>query len=161
MENRRLLISGWWGGLVTAVLSSIPYLNFINCFCCIGIMLGGMTALLYHDHGQGSMNYIGAAQAVTIGITAGLMAAFLSLVISWMVYLSYGHWEIRLLQSMAEHLEEVPEYLENELANLENQASRGFSWNSLLVSNLIVFPIFCLCGSLLTRLFLNKNRLRL
>ncbi len=157
MENRNILMSGLIGGFVTALFSSIPYLNLINCFCCIGIMLGGTTALLYYDHRTGSINYISSAQAITIGITAGLMGSFLSLLLSWIVYLKYGHWDIRLLQSMVENMEEVPEYLENAVRELENQASTGFRWASMLFSNLIMFPLFCLVGSLLTRLFLNKK----
>ena len=158
MENRRIIISGLIGGSVTAVFSTIPYLNFINCFCCIGVMLGGITALTYYDRSTGSIHNISTAQAITIGITAGLMGAFLSLLGGWIIYLKYGHWDIRFLQSMMERMEEVPEYMEDILNELDNQASAGFTGASILFTNLIIFPIFCLVGSLLTRLLLNKKR---
>jgi hypothetical protein len=160
MENRRLLISGLIGGFATAVLSSIPFVNFINCFCCLGILLGGVLALWYYDHSSGITNYIGLAQAVTIGITAGIIGAFISMLIGWIVYLKYGHWDIRFLQSLLERMEEIPEYTEDLLQELEAQTSAGFKWTSLLLSNLIIYPLFCLMGSLLTRLFLNKKRPR-
>ena len=49
MDNQRIMAAGFVGGLVAAVLNSIPILNFINCFCCAGIMLGGAVALVYYD----------------------------------------------------------------------------------------------------------------
>jgi MFS family permease len=158
MENRRILISGLIGGSVTAVLSSIPYLNFINCFCCIGIMLGGITSLVYYDHITGSANYVGTAQSITIGITTGLIGAFLSVIVGWLIYLNYGHWDIRFIQSVAEQMDEIPEYLEDMMNELETQAEAGYTWTSILFTNLIIFPVFCLGGSLLARVVLNKKR---
>jgi hypothetical protein len=157
MENRNILIAGFIGGSVTAFFSSVPYLNLINCFCCIGIILGGITALVAYNRLSGSINDISMPLAITIGITAGLMGAFLSLLLSWVVYLQYGHWDLRLLQSMVENMEDVPEQLEEALQLLEDKAARGFDWAPTLFSNLLMFPIFCLVGSLLTRLFLNKR----
>jgi uncharacterized protein involved in cysteine biosynthesis len=157
MENRNILLAGFIGGSVTAIFSSIPYLNFINCFCCIGIMLGGVTALLFYNQLSAAMNNISMPLAITIGMTAGLMGAFLSLLLSWIVYLQFGHWDIRLLQSMAEHMEEVPQQLAEALQLLEDRAAGGFDWAPTLFSNLLMFPLFCLLGSLLTRFFLNKK----
>lgn len=158
MENQRIIISGLIGGSVTALLSSIPYLNFVNCFCCIGIMLGGVTALIFYDRSSGSINYIGIAQAITLGITTGLIGAFFSVIVGWFVYLKYGHWDIRFIQSVAEQMDEIPEYMEDMINDLDAQAAAGYTWASILFTNLIIFPIFCLAGSLLTRLILNKKR---
>lgn len=157
MENRNILIAGFIGGSVTACFSSIPYLPLINCFCCIGIIMGGISALLSYNRLSGSINNISMPLAITIGITAGLMGAFLSLLLSWVVYVQYGHWDIRLLQSMVDNMEEVPEQLEDALQLLEDRAARGFDWAPTLFSNLLMFPLFCLVGSLLTRLFINKK----
>jgi hypothetical protein len=158
MENRHIFMAGLSGGFITALFGSIPYLNLINCFCCIGIMLGGAVALIHYEHlAATTKQYISSAQAVTLGITAGLIGSFLSLLFSWLIYLQFGHWDIRLLQTMAEHMEEVPAYFENALQELEDQASAGFQWVPVLFSNLIMYPLFCLAGALLTRLLLNKS----
>ncbi len=146
MENRNILLAGFIGGSVTAIFSSIPYLNFINCFCCIGIMLGGATALVSYNRLSAAINDISMPLAITIGITAGLMGAFLSLLLSWIVYLQLGHWDIRMLQSMVEQMEEVPQQLEEALQLLEDRAARGFDWAPTLFSNLLMFPLFCLAG---------------
>ena len=81
MENQRIIISGLAGGTVAAILNAVPFLNFINCFCCIGIMLGGAVALAYYDYTIQIKEYLSPAIAVTLGITSGIIGAFISLII--------------------------------------------------------------------------------
>jgi len=157
MENKRILLSGLLGGFITAIFSAVPYLSFINCFCCLGIMLGGMVALWYFDHSSGSAHIITSAQAVTIGITTGIISAFISLFISWMVYLKLGNWELRFLTTLLQQMEDVSIDMEDLLQKLEEQAAAGFIWTSTLLTNLFIHPLFCLIGALLARLFLNKR----
>ena len=84
MDNQRIIAAGFVGGLVAAVLNSIPVLNFINCFCCAGIMLGGAVALIYYDRSYSVREYVNQATVVTVGITTGLFAAFISLGIEYL-----------------------------------------------------------------------------
>ena len=86
-----ILNAGFVGGLVAGALNSIPILNFINCFCCLGIMIGGAVALLYYDREEPAKDYIVPAVAVTLGISAGLFGAFLALFIDYIIYINFGH----------------------------------------------------------------------
>ena len=159
MDNQRLLTAGFVGGFVAAALNSIPFLNFINCFCCLGIMLGGAVALIYHDRSFQTKDYINPAMAVTIGITSGLFGAFISLFIDWFIYINYGHWEIEFMQQLIDNMEEVPPVLDEIFYELEEELKSGFLWGSIMLRNLLLMPVFCLVGSLITRVILNKNRL--
>jgi hypothetical protein len=158
MDNQRIISAGFVGGLVTATLNSIPILNFINCFCCAGIMLGGAIALVYYDRSFAIREYVPPATAVTLGITAGLFGAFISLGIDYIIYINFGHWEIEFLYDLLDAMEEVPPALEEMLYELEQELQAGFIWGSLLLRNLILMPIFCLIGAVITRVYLNKNR---
>jgi len=40
-EKPSILMPALFGGIITGVLSGIPFLNFINCLCCAGVLLGG------------------------------------------------------------------------------------------------------------------------
>jgi len=160
MDNQRLLTAGFIGGFVTGTLNSIPFLNFINCFCCIGIMLGGAVALIYHDRSFESKEYINPAMAVTIGITSGLFGAFISLFIDWFIYINYGHWEIEFMRELIDNMDEVPPVLDEIFYELEEELKSGFLWGSILLRNLLLMPVFCLLGSLITRVILNKNRVQ-
>lgn len=158
MDNQRIMAAGFVGGLVAAVLNSIPILNFINCFCCAGIMIGGAVALIYFDRSYETREYINPAIAVTVGITAGLFGAFISLGIDYIIYLNFGHWEIEFMYDLLEAMDEVPTVLEEMIIELEQEMQGGFIWGSLLFRNLLLMPVFCLIGALITRVLINKNR---
>jgi hypothetical protein len=158
MDNQRIIASGFVGGLVAAAMNSIPILNFINCFCCAGIMLGGVVALVYYDRSFTMREYINPATAVTVGITTGLFGAFISLGIDYIIFLNFGHWEIEFMYDLLEAMEEVPSALEDMIYELEQELEGGFIWGSILFRNLLLMPLFCLIGALIIRVFINKNR---
>ena len=158
MDNQRIMAAGLIGGLGAAMLNSIPILNFINCFFCAGIMLGGAVALIYYDRSLPEREYITSATAVTLGITAGLFGAFISLGIDYIIYLNFGHWEIELLYKLLDNMEKTPPGLDEMLNELDQELQSGFIWGSVLLRNLILMPIFCLIGSVIGRTFINKNR---
>jgi hypothetical protein len=158
MDNQRIITAGFVGGLVAAAMNSIPILNFINCFCCAGIMLGGAVALVYYDRSFTLREYINPATALTVGITTGLFGAFISLGIDYIIYLNFGHWQIEFMYDLLEGMEEVPLALEEMVYELEQELEGGFIWGSILFRNLLLMPLFCLIGALIIRVFINKNR---
>ena len=158
-ENERIIKAAMVGGVTAALFYSIPFLNFINCFCCVGIMAGGMFALYYYDKSLGMKEYLSTAIAVTIGIASGLLGAFISLMIEWFIYLRFGHWELEFLRNIINNMEEVPAYIEEMVGQIESELQMGFYWGAILFRNLLLMPIFCLFGSLIIRVFLNKNRI--
>ena len=158
MDNQRIMAAGFVGGLVAAVLNSIPVLNFINCFCCAGIMLGGAVALIYYDRTYSIREYVTQATVVTVGITAGLFAAFISLGIEYLIFINFGYWEIEFLYDLLDEMDEIPTVIEEMIYEIEQELQGGFMWGSLLFRNLILMPVFCLIGAFLTRIYINKNR---
>ena len=121
-------------------------------------MLGGAVALMYYDRSFSVREYVTPATAVTVGITAGLFAAFISLGIDYLIYINFGHWEIEFLYDVLEGMDEVPTAIEEMIYEIEQELQAGFIWGSILFRNLILMPVFCLIGAFLTRLYINKNR---
>jgi hypothetical protein len=158
MDNQKIIVAGLIGGFAAGALNSIPVLNFINCFCCLGIMLGGAIALIYYDRSFLMNDYISPALAVTLGITSGLFGAFISLFFDWLIYLNFGHWELEFMQSVFDNMDEVPPILDELFNEMEAELKYGFIWGSIMLRNLLIMPVFCLFGSLITRVLLNKNR---
>lgn len=159
LDNQNIIISGIVGGAVAAILNSVPVLNFINCFCCIGIILGGAISVFYYDRNFGDGQFLNPAVAITLGIASGIIGAFFSLLIEWMIYANFGRWELEFLQKFIENIDEIPEYLEELIFELEQDWNYGFLWGAVLLQNLILMPIFCLVGALISRVILNKNRI--
>jgi hypothetical protein len=123
-------------------------------------MLGGTIALIYYDRSFEKLEYINPAIAVTIGISSGLFGAFISLFIDYIIYINFGHWEIKFMQDLMDNMDEVPPMLDEMFFELQKELQSGFLWGSILLRNLILMPVFCLFGSLITRVILNKNRIR-
>ena len=158
IENQKIMISSSLGAVVAAVINAVPFLNFINCFCCIGIVAGGAIALYHYDRSMEITEFISTATAITLGITTGIIAAFISLLLEWIVFTQFGNWYANLILRMVENMEDIPSFMEDMIAELKRESQYGFFWSSILLRNLIIMPLFCLIGSLITRGYLNRNR---
>lgn len=156
MENRSVLQSAFVAGLLMALIGSIP---FADACCCLIYLGGGAIGLYYYNrtflqiHDQ-----ISAATAILLGITTGLMGAFLTLIADWIMYKLFGYWEFDLAKQLIDNINDIPDYLKDMIAEFEKQKTYGFIWAGPLLSNLFTMPVFCIAGSLLTRVFLNDKK---
>ncbi len=53
MKTQRVIIASLVAGFLTAILSNIPYLNFLNLICCGLVWLGAGFAVLYLNYLKG------------------------------------------------------------------------------------------------------------
>jgi hypothetical protein len=156
MENRNIIQTALISALLVSLLGAIP---FADVCCCLFYLAGGaLSLILYNRYYMQSQEELSIALCIYLGITTGLMAAFLSLFFEWFIYLSFGYWEFELAKQMAEHMDEMPAFLEEMLAEFEKQQTHGFIWAGPLLTNLIVMPLFCIGGALITRVFLNNQK---
>jgi NADPH-dependent curcumin reductase CurA len=66
-----LLIASLAGGLISALLSNIPFVNWVNCLCCAGLWMGGILAVWVYRQVAGSVTPV---QGLVVGAAAGLVA---------------------------------------------------------------------------------------
>ena len=163
MDNQRIYSAAIIGGSVSAIMFSVPFLNMINCFCCIGIMSGGVVGLLYYHQSFEIKEFISPANAITIGLAVGIAGAFISVLMTWVIYLMFGNWELEFLKKISDSVQDVPEMtgvFDDMLNEVEQESYKGMYLGRLLIElvrNLIIIPIFAMAGSLITRIFINKN----
>ena len=68
------------GGLVTGVLSALPFIGAFNACCCLWIVTGGVTAAyLLQDR---EPNSIQVGDGALVGLMAGVIGAFVYLILS-------------------------------------------------------------------------------
>jgi hypothetical protein len=77
MNGRSFLLSALLGGIIIAVLSNFPVLNFINCFLCIWVWIGGLLAVIIYRGFQHGVMDLTPGQGAGLGALSGLIAAFL------------------------------------------------------------------------------------
>jgi len=141
------------GGAVIGVISALPLVNWINCFCCAGVVLGGMWAVhLYNKNLEGLE--LTSSEGVTIGLMAGASGALISTILTNMLTGGVKNQIDRVL----EYSSEIPPEAEDALLQLRDMGGDLFFIIVGLVFSLIIFSIFGMIGGLIAVSILKKQR---
>jgi hypothetical protein len=144
------LIAGAFIGLI----SSIPVISLINCFCCAGVILGGVLAVnLYRKDLQDSD--LTSTDGVMLGWMAGASGALFSTVLTSMFTGGVKHQISKILEYSAE----MPPELEEALLRLQQMGSNLFFTILMLVVSLIIYSIFGIIGGLIGISVQKKKRI--
>jgi hypothetical protein len=116
MEQRSdKLMPSLYGGLLIATVWAVPGLNFLNCLCCAGVMLGGFLAvLLYQREQEGEAVHMTKDDCLQLGIYTGAIAAVAGVIIQYLVIAVFGDVMIDTMMRIVERMdvELPPEYFE-------------------------------------------------
>ncbi len=102
-----------YGGLLIATVWAVPGLNFINCVCCAGVLLGGFLAvLLYQKDITPDMEPFSRDDCIQLGIFAGVISAILGVLIQYIVRMIFGDVMIDVMMKLVERMnvDLPPEY---------------------------------------------------
>lgn len=89
-----------FGGLVGGVLSSLPIVSAGNVCCCLWVVAGGLTASYLLQQNQPTP--ISAADGAIAGLLAGVVGAFVQLVLSIPISLIVGPMEREMLRRFSD-----------------------------------------------------------
>ena len=145
------LMPALWGGLLIGFFAGIPYLAWINCACCIGVLAGGLLAVyLYKNdlHADSSMNM---GDGATLGLIAGLIGTVVAVILETI----FGTMGIDLLYRIPDIIH-APEF-EDWIYKIDPQnLTRGVIVLKFM-TNLVTFAIFGLVGGILGVALFNRN----
>ncbi len=146
------LVPAVWGGLVIGLLTGVPILNFINCACCAGILIGGALPVYLYRRQLGPDQRIEMGEGASLGLLAGLFGAVLATALS----AGFGPFSRDFFYQMSSYTSnpEIQELLDN--INPE-MISRGFVLISFLTS-IVIDCIFGLFGGLIGVAFWGKPK---
>jgi hypothetical protein len=132
-----------YGGIVIGAISSIPFVNFINCFCCAGILLGGfLTVKFYHDNFPPGDPSFTSSDCIIAGLLAGIVGALISAVISAAILLLFGDLASRTLLDFLKNLNvQIPEEI---LQKIEESLTQEMTAGKFLIN--LVFSAFLYGG---------------
>ena len=157
MDNRLVNQSAIVGGVVAALMDSLPYIKFINACCCLGIVLGGFAAFFYYrSQSPNEPEEFRMSGLVHLGLITGIVGAIASFIAHYIVFKMVGNWDIEFLKNMMDKLEEFPPLWDELYEELESGKYDGFAGPIILVQSLIVFPIFTFIGVVLGNKFLGN-----
>lgn len=156
MEKQRFYEAVVLGGLFAALTDTIPFLNIVNCFCCLGIAGGGAVALIYLKK-MTAKDLFSTPELIHLGLLTGLAGAFMAFVIHYVVFRYYGNWQIEWIRNMLDNMEELPPLWEEFYDELQSPEYVGFAGTSLLIRSLILFPVFSTAGAFVTSKILERR----
>lgn len=141
--NTKKLIATLSGGAVVTLFTTIPGLNFINCFCCAGILAGGILSVYLLQKFESFPGGLSFVQGIELGLLTGVFATILTtlvtLVFPWDMY----HTLLELTDNLVEPIVVPwPESLEPFFAG------PGFSVLAAL-SALVTNTLFGMVGGIL------------
>lgn len=112
-----------YGGLVTAAFWAIPGLNLINCFCCGGVLFGGiLSVFLYARELRPEMAPLTVKDCLRLGLYSGVVASVAAVAINVMVTLVFGNVAIDMMERIIRKMKiEMPPEFEEMVAEARQQ----------------------------------------
>jgi hypothetical protein len=151
-EKPGKLVPAIYGGVIIGVISGIPFLNFINCLCCAGVLLGGFLAVFFYKSELSEQTPLTTGDALSVGVLAGVFGAMISTLISALLIYTVGNLAGEAMYDLVEGLYDKMGVLEqmsaDQLEQLETMKASELSLVSIL-SAFIIYPLFGLLGGLI------------
>lgn len=138
------------GGVFIGVLSALPLVNIANC-CCLWIVGGGVLAawLMQQNHPEA----IGLLEGALVGLLAGIIGAFVYLLVAWPITLGIQPMLQTWSERMLEGANDVPPEVREAVSRLTGSGA------SLLLGflvNLTFGVVFSTLGGLLGAVLFRK-----
>ena len=111
------------GGLFTGILSALPFVSIGNC-CCLWILGGGALAA-YLDQQNNPGRPSNAGRGALVGLTAGIISAFVWLMASMLLDPIIGPMQQRLMSELMQVAQDVPPEVRDSLESLGQGRSPG------------------------------------
>jgi hypothetical protein len=143
-----------FGGVIMAVVSAIPFLNFVNCFCCAGVLFGGfMAVFFYHKDLSPEQPKITNGDAVQLGLLSGLFGALIGILLTLAMFYTIGNPGARamgdLVISIYDKIGLLDKIPPESLQQMQDQFDHPALSPMTLLGGLIIDPLFGLLGGLI------------
>lgn len=145
------LIPALYGGVIMALISAIPFINFINCLCCAGVMLGGFFAVFFYKNNftPDTPPYT-SGECMGVGAFAGVFGAIIGTVLSLAMLALFGNITVKYMMDILQHSGlNIPS---EAFDAMEESMTAGLSLGHVfiqLLSSLVIDTLFGLLGGLI------------
>ena len=156
MNGNAMLRPALWGALVIGVLSGLPLVSAGNCCCCAWIVTGGALAAYLLQ--SGTPTPITMGDGALVGLLAGLMGAFVNLVVSVPITIVMGPVQQRFLQRLIESRPDLPENFRQAFDTMGGGSAVSVIGIAVgFVTMLVLGAVFASLGGLLGAFFFKKK----
>ncbi len=145
------LVPSLYGGIIMALLSTVPFLNLVNCLCCAGLLFGGFIAVyFYRSNFTPEAPPFTSGDCMAVGALAGVASAFFGTILSIVFLTLFGNVMGELILNIIRNTNlHMPEEAMDQIEEaLQGKMSAFFIIVSFFQS-LIVHSLFGLLGGLI------------
>jgi hypothetical protein len=142
------------GGLFIGVLSALPIVNVANC-CCVWVVGGGVLAAYLQQQDEGRTLPIASGAAV--GLIAGVVGAFVWLLVSIPLSFVMGPLQERMVQEMLRTATGMPPNVRQILEGVGDRASSPFQYVFGFLFHLCAGLIFATAGGAIGAAFFKRD----
>lgn len=152
-----------FAGLILSIINFSPGLNLVNCFCCAGLLGGGMLAVIFYkmdlQEGEVLMNIDG----FYLGLWTGIFAAGFETVLNITIGPLIADIKLQMFENLLSNLlgnMQIPSDLMEQLKQAIAAAKNPGLVDSLVsfFLTVIIYSVFTIFGGLLTSAFIQKKQ---
>jgi len=152
-EKPSKLLPALYGGIIIGVIGAIPFLNFVNCLCCAGVLFGGYMAVFFYRKDLPPAIPLESSDGLQLGVLAGLFGAIIGLLLTGLVYLVVGNIAgqamIDMLMKVYDSAGILDQMPPEAIDQMEMSAHESPLNAMSIIGSLIVDPLFGLLGGLI------------
>ncbi len=141
-----------YGGIVMGLISGIPFVNLINCFCCAGILLGGYLSVFFYKKDLPESVQLTNKDSLQLGALAGVFGAVISIVLSVLLIYSIGNITGEVMYDFVYGIYDqfglTQQMTQEQLDQLASMKAAEFDPTNIFFA-FIIDPLFGLLGGLI------------
>ena len=142
------------GGVFIGVLSALPVVNIANC-CCLWILGGG--ALSSYLLQQNDPRPISAVRGAAVGLLAGVVGAFVWLILSLMLDVFIAPLQERMIAGMMRNAQDMPPDVRVWFDSMSGQAASPLRFVFGFTFQLFAGAVFSTLGGVLGASMLHRR----
>ncbi len=140
-----------YGGIIIGIISSVPFLNFLNCLCCAGVIIGGILSVyFYKQNFTSEMPPFTSGDCLNVGLYAGIIGAIIATALSAVFLILFGNVVGEFILEYLRSADiELPEETFEAIEKAFSQQLTFISILTDLVVSLILYSLFGLLGGII------------
>jgi hypothetical protein len=144
-------IPALYGGIIMAVISSVPFLSLINCLCCAGVLFGGFIAVyFYKNNFTPDTQPFTTGDCIAVGALAGIVSAVLGTILTFVFLAIFGNVMAQFVLDALRHSNvQIPEDVMGQIEQSMGGAMTVFFVVTTFFKALIIDVVFGLLGGLI------------
>ncbi len=166
MRNRSLYFRpAMYAGLILAIINFAPGLDLLNCFCCAGLFIGGVLAVLFYRTDLPPDQPIMNIDGFYLGLWSGIFGAGFETILNITIGPYIADIKFHMLENIIKRMlsgTQIPSNIMDQLSQAIAAAKRPGLIDTLLSFFMIVvvYSIFTIFGALLTAAFIQKRNVK-